>query len=414
MTLVALAGLLIAPLLPAAPATDVRVWKSSAGTTIEGKATALDGTVATLETTNGRILKVDLAKLSTADGEFLQLHFSSAPAVTAPVELAHPAGTVVGPLEVEGSHYLLYVPKSLKAGRKAPLLFYTHSGGGAPAKFKPLMEGAEICGWIIGMSVESKNAMPVEESTAHCKHALDQILKTLPVDPERVYFSGSSGGTRVAFNNSVKFKSAGVMAVIAGAQPEQMDRKRHYFFINGCTDYNRYDSSKSYAEAKSSSAMRFHPGSHGDGPEWLKTEGLVWLESKWREKNKPSAPERLDFEASAMDWLDGMKSTAPHRAAWWAAQLTTMGLSPGPLARATAITKELGASADSVAYAKGITEIEKFAADILAVGPVYSPDCFLHTSPEIQKKIDKLLETYKATPWVGEVLTALKEKTGKG
>ena len=51
---------------------------------------------------------------------------------------------------------------------------------------------------------------------------------------------------------------------------------------------------------------------------------------------------------------------------------------------------------------------------MLTEGPQYSPECFEHTSPAIQKKADKLLEQHATTPGVKEILAALKNKTGKG
>jgi poly(3-hydroxybutyrate) depolymerase len=142
-------------------------------------------------------------------------------------------------------------------------------------------EGAEICSWIIAISVECKNGLSEAEHITHTQHCTDHLLATQPIDKNRMYFTGNSGGSRVAFINSVRFKGAGVIATIAGAQPGEISRKMDYFFINGATDYNRYGSALSFKEAKSSAAMRFHPGSHSDGPDWLQTEGMVWLESRW-------------------------------------------------------------------------------------------------------------------------------------
>lgn len=273
------------------------------GTTIEAKATSLTNGVVTLEAANGRVIKVELTQLSEEDRAFLHGHFGASLATAstmAPAALAYPLGTVSGPIDAEGSHYYLYLPKSLKQGRKAPLLFYTHSGGGNSGRLNPLIEGAEICGWILAVSVESKNGMDRAATQPHVKHCLDQILATLPVDPKRVYFSGSSGGTREAFSNSLEFGGAGVLAVIAGGQPSELEKRKSYYFITGATDFNRYEISHSYKVVKSNAALRFYPGGHGDGPAWLKTEGMVWLESKGLQKWK-DAPERPDFESAALE-----------------------------------------------------------------------------------------------------------------
>ena len=97
-------------------------------------------------------------------------------------------------------------------------------------------------------------------------------------------------------------------------------------FSSTSTDYNRYGTAKSFSEAKTSSAFRFHPKGHTFGPEWLVTEGMVWLESKWHQKTKTRDDARADFETAALDWVEKLKDGEPWRAAWWAAHLTEDGL----------------------------------------------------------------------------------------
>lgn len=266
--------------LRGADPTPNRSWKSAAGTSIEAKATDLAGEVVTLETPTGRLLKVELAKLSEDDQAFLETHFGASTEIAAPLASPHPQGTTVGPIKAEESSYYLYLPKSLMAGQKAPLLFITGSGGGSPGGLDSMIEGAEICGWIVAMSVESKNGLEGDPYHGFAKQCIDHLSTTLPVDPGRIYFGGDSGGSRVAFQNSAKIDTAGVLAIIAGSKPEELSRKKHYFFINGATDYNRYGSAASYAEVKANSTIRFHPGAHAQGPSWLVTEGIVWLEAK--------------------------------------------------------------------------------------------------------------------------------------
>ncbi len=410
---------LLSGFLPAAESTEVRSWKSTAGTSIEARAKSLDGGVVTLVTPAGREIKVPADKLAAEDRALLEKHFGQAGGKTPtasgePAALAHPLGKVAGPIEAQGSHYFLYLPKSLKAGRNVPLLFFTNSGGGNAGRLGAMLEGAEICGWILAISVESKNGMSVPESVAHCRNCVSHIKETLPVDPNRVYFSGTSGGSREAFENSVDMDSAGVLAIIAGAQKGQISRRKHYFFISGATDYNRYGTSQSFSEAKTSAAFRFHPKGHTFGPEWLVTEGVVWLESKWHKKAKIRDDARADFETAALNWVEKLKKTEPWRAAWWAAHLTEDGLMlPASQTRAAALTKELGSHADAVAYAKAIKDLEDFAADVLSEGPNFSPDCFNHTTSGIRKKAETLASRYATTPSVKDICAALGNPTDK-
>jgi hypothetical protein len=373
----------------------------------------MDAGMVTLETAAGRVIKLELGLLIETDRALLNEHFGLK-AAAAPAAVLEPLGNVQGPVTAEGSSYYYYVPKSLKPGRKVPLLFFTGSGNGNAGRLAVLREGAEVCRWIIAISVECKNGLPDEDYITHTKHCLDHLIATQPIDKARLYFTGNSGGSRVAFTNSAKFKGAGVMAIIAGAQPGEISRNRDYYFINGATDYNRSGSAISFKEAKSSSAFRFHPGSHNDGPPWLQTEGMIWLESRWHARTKGSGPDREDFEAAAMTWAESLVKDYDYRAAWWADYLTISGLLPKAQGRAALLTKEVGGKPTSRGYISGLKMIEELALDVIAEGPPFSPDCFEHTSPKIQKGVDKILVDHAETPWVKEILPALKNKTGRG
>ena len=227
--LVAIAG--------AAP-TELHIWKSTAGTSLEARATSVEGGVVTLETAAGKIVKLKAEMLVEADRALLNAHFSDKAAVVVPAAAVSP-GQVLGPVAAGESHYYYYVPKSLKPGKKAPLLFFTGAGNGDAGRLTKFQEGAEICSWILAISVECKNGLPDADYITHTQRCLDHLLATQPVDKSRLYFSGNSGGARVAFTNSVKFKGAGVLAIIAGAAPGEIQRKMDYYFISGSTDFNR-------------------------------------------------------------------------------------------------------------------------------------------------------------------------------
>ncbi|MGE9267130.1 MAG: SHD1 domain-containing protein [Verrucomicrobiales bacterium] len=401
-----------------AQTSEIRTWTSTAGTSIRAKAIAYQDGKVNLETSEGRVIPVEIKQLSPADQDFLKNLYEMTEAPEKKPETVpsgtfpHPLGKVVGPIEANGSKYHLYLPKSLKPGVKVPLLFFTSSGGGGYGTLKPLIEGAEINGWVIATSVESKNGMEIKLCLQHTANCTQHITETLPVDPKRIYYSGGSGGSRVAFANSKEHKGAGVLAIIAGAQPDEEIRGRHYFFITGATDYNRYGVAYSYDNLKSNSALRIHSGSHSAGPDWLRTEGMVWLETQALQEID-EAPERAHFEAAVLPWLDQMKTKEPERAAWWANHLLASELqSSETTSKLRALAEECAASPESENYAEAIADIEDFAAKTLADGPRYSPDCFKHTSDKIQRKVDDLLEKYPNTPGITPVLNALKNKTG--
>jgi hypothetical protein len=393
--------------LAAAP-TAARSWQSTAGTSLEAKATILENDTVTFEAVNGRIAKVPLDRLIEADREFLKKHF--APEESAPAELAHPLGKVVGPIDAGGSTYFLYLPNSLKPGKLHPLLFFTSSGGGKPERLNEMKDAAELCGWIITISVESKNGIP--NSLEHSQRCIDHIKKSLPVDSGRLYFSGNSGGAREAFSNGVKMGAAGVLAITAGAQPGELKKGSDYFFISGANDFNRAGIAISYADAKSGSALRFHPGGHGMGPAWLTTEGFVWLEGQARRKSS-NDPTQADYETKMLAWTEKIAATEPHRAAWWTTYFKQGKFTPANQGTLDALHNRLIGTPASTAYIQGVADLEEFAAKVLVKEPQYSPECFNSTSPSVQKAADKLLETHSATPWIKEVLVAAKKQTDK-
>jgi hypothetical protein len=405
-----LVSFLCALTLHAAP-TEMKGWKSKAGTTLEAKALTIEGGEVTFEKKDGKTLKVALDKLADADRKALEDHFKVDATGNAAPDFGKPQGEASGPIDAGGSNYFLYLPQSLKGGRKHPLIFYTAAGGGSADTLKPLIEGAEMCGWVVACSVESKNEG--EKNHEHAKKCVEHLKKTLPLDEKRIYFAGNSGGARMAFTNAAKLDGAGVLAQIAGAQPGELKKGNPYFFISGAYDYNRYGTASSYTEVARSGAIRFHPGGHENGPDWLVTEGIVWLEGQWHRKAKAESPARADYEAAVLGWIQKLKSTEDYRATWWTGFLRESGVMAANEAALNAHA-DLTAEPANSAYADGISKLEEFAALVLSPGPQSAPECFEHTSEEIQREVNKLLETHANTPWVKGVLEALKKKTDKG
>ena len=79
----------------AAP-TELHIWKSTAGTSLEAWATSGEGEVVTLETTAGKVVKLKAEMLVEADRNFLNTHFSDKAAVIPAAAVA--PGQVLGPV----------------------------------------------------------------------------------------------------------------------------------------------------------------------------------------------------------------------------------------------------------------------------------------------------------------------------
>lgn len=389
-----------------------REWTDQTGRKITAEYVFSEGDQVTLSI-NGKEYKMPVAKLSAADQAYLKIIASppGEPAAPAqePSKVAAPKSSVAGPIETEGSNYYYYVPSSLKAGRKAPLLFYTGSGGGSATTVKAMVEGAEICSWIVACSVESKNSSDESKNPVHSEHCVSHLLETQAIDGKLLYFSGNSGGARIAFINGKALKGAGVLALIAGAGDGELSKSNHYFIVSGATDYNRYETAETFSSVRKSSAYRMHPEGHANGPEWLMTEGMVWLQAKWNIDAAQMTPERADFEGAVIQWIETMKIKSPYRAAWWADFFNTGGVSPQHQSKIAALDAELSKDPSNTAYIKGISDIEELAVSVLSKVSKYSE--MGHTTPEIQKKADKMLQEHPTTPWISEIATALKNPT---
>ena len=394
-----------------------REWTDQAtGRKISADFVSLNGDQVTLSI-NGKEYNLPVARLSAEDQAYLKV-VGDAPAMPkeAPEQVspvaAKPGGNskVVGPIDVEGSHYYYYIPASAKTGRKLPLLTYTDALGADGGTVRSMIEGAEVCGWMVASCVESSNRLDPEVNQTHLAKVVKHLIANQPVDAKRLYFSGHSGGARMAFRGCKRLDGAGVIAYIAGAQDDEISRTDRYFIISGATDYNRYDTATTFAAARKVSAYRMHTEGHTNGPGWLMAEGMMWLQSCWDVDSQQMTSERAEFEAAAISWIEKTKSSAPHRAAWWARFLKTQGVTPAHQAKIASLDTEFSQSPINKAYIKGISDIEEVADNVLSKISKFSEKG--HTAPEIQKRCDKLLAEHAQTPWIKDVLTALKEKTG--
>ncbi len=329
--LIILCSLLGLPLW--ADPTDVRQWHSTAGTSIEASATKVENGQVSLKTSKGREFKVPLDKFVDEDRTTLLEHFSiEEPEPGQPTAggvppiadgLTHPVGEVSGPIDAgDGSHYFVYVPKTLREGRQAPLMLITGSGGGSARAAKKYSAGAEVAGWILAASVESKNTgdHPVGNHE-HAKHCVAHLLENLPIDEKRVYFSGDSGGGAMSFYNALRIESAGNMPLIGYSPDKKYDKKQYCYGIGGTKDFNRYLTAHSVSQFKDRGFHRMHVGGHSGGPTWLGDEGIVWLNGRYlgdRRKDAEFNDERLDYEASVIEWIGTLRANEPHRAHYWA------------------------------------------------------------------------------------------------
>lgn len=406
--------------------TESREWVSVTGTKVTGSAQSLSAGKVLIKLAD-RTIAVPVDKLSKADQEFLKEHFGEDAASETAVAggggefitdgLSQKIGEVLGPIDAgDGSSYFLYIPKTLRKGRLAPLLHFNGSGGGNAASVTKHVEGAELNGWIVAASVESKNGPlhPVGNH-AHAKRVVSHIVENLPVDPKRLYFTGGSGGGAMTFYNAEKMKAAGGMPHIGYIPSEVNISSGHFFVISGTTDYNRYLSAHAVKSFGKDAIHRFFPGAHQEGPDWLCVEGMVWLNGKYLVKNKRSpafAAEALDYEASIIAWIKKLSSTDAHRAYYWCQFLKNdYGISGPNATSIDALISSLADKPECVAYVKGIEAISDFSSRQFSGLGAGGGSQFSHTSPKIESAAEKLATEFAGIPLIEDIAKQLGQKT---
>ncbi|TAE78265.1 MAG: hypothetical protein EAZ65_05000 [Verrucomicrobia bacterium] len=409
--------------LAAAEPTGPRDWKSSANTTIHADALALKQGIVTLRKDDGTTLKVPLAKFATDDQKALLAHFGEEQAKAASGSgiafvtegLPHPIGKTSGPIKTgDGSTYFVYLPKTLREGRKAPLLHFNGSGGGSAASLKGYLEGAELNGWILAACVESRNSNPIPSNHEHAKRCVEHLVSTLPIDRERVYFTGQSGGGAMSFYNAARLDAAGAIPLIGYIPQGTSIRKGHYFICGGATDWNRYLCGQATVFLGKDAVHRVHPGGHSSTPSWILNEGITWLNGRYlgdASRKRELDPERADYEAALLAWIGVLREKEPHRALFWCRFLTDTYKAKGNTATAAeAIARELERDDINKLYVEGIAAIDEFSRDYYATFE-YSGYANGLTSDRIIKAADKLAEKYAGIPFIEDTAREMGLKT---
>lgn len=409
--------------------TGERDCHSTAGTTIRAVAVAVEEGNVKLKTANGRELTVPLDKFADEDREVLTTHFGLEDTNASPGEpaasgsefvsegLALPVGEVSGPIDAgEGSHYFAYIPKTLRQGRKAPLMFYTDASGGGAGTVEHLAKGAEVNGWIIAASVESRNTSgPNDGNHQHAKRCVEHLLSTLPIDAERVYFSGNSGGGAMSFYNALRIKSAGNMFFV-GYSPDRKFKKGQYCVgIGGTTDFNRYITAWAVKEFGDKGIHRMVVDGHGNGPAWMAHEGMTWLNGRYLgDKRKDTAldKERLDFEASLIAWIGEFREATPYRAHYWCDFLKNEYGIDGENAKVVdGIFAELNNDPMNARYTAGIAALDEFSERYYADEGRNGGSLMEHTSARIERAAAELAEEYAGVPEIEDIAKTLGDKT---
>ena len=137
--------------------------------------------------------------------------------------------------------YSLFLPSNYDKNKSCPvlILFDSHGNGLLPVN---LFSGeASKNGFIVAGSNNSKNGLPIEQTTAFCRNLLADLTAKLNIEKKAIYLGGFSGGSRVAAAAAIT--EGGVAGVVGcGAGFPNLNQKPQtafsYLAVVGNQDFN--------------------------------------------------------------------------------------------------------------------------------------------------------------------------------
>lgn len=178
--------------------------------------------------------------------------------------------------------YVLYLPQDFNNKKKWPVIFMFDPHGSGILAVEQAKEAAERYGYIVVGSNNSKNGV---QNIATITDALfTDVLKRYPVDENRIYAAGFSGGGRVASSLALSFgKVRGIITCSAGLpnfDPLTAPRKFEIYATAGKHDFN-YDEvlaiSKQLDQTDWRHLVTAFDGGHAWPPVSYINEAIAWF-----------------------------------------------------------------------------------------------------------------------------------------
>ena len=407
---------MFSPIAGAEP-SDLKKWRATSGHTVEAKALQLADGKVQLERADGTKVVVALDKFVEEDQVALREHFGieespgdegmaeEVPEGEEADDLPFPLGSTTEEISCgDDFSYFLYLPKSLRRGAKHPVIFVMSPGGGSKGTGKRYQGGAERNRWIIAVSKQSKNGFEGSQSAidAMIKH----VTSTLPIDEKRMYLTGMSGGSRMAFSTSqVHDDMAGVLACGAGGNVGSS--KQVVYGLCGSNCFNRTDMANSFKGFKSKGCLlRYFPGKHVWAGDELCDDGMTHLNGVFLIENEDDYPaEYAHYVKQVMTLIGEARESVPMRACMWTSFLTERKVDAPGLAD---LHKALGADPVNELYVKGLADVSEFAQK--QFGTVSASQW--KSDPKVSAACKREAGKYTGTPWE-EVLNKMSEDAQK-
>ncbi|HEX2934728.1 MAG TPA: hypothetical protein VHO72_05190 [Bacteroidales bacterium] len=178
--------------------------------------------------------------------------------------------------------YSLYLPSSFDNKKQWPLIFLYDPHGNGNLSIENFKEAAERYGYILVGSNNSRNGVAGTEDIIG--KLVNDVFSKFPIDKQRIYAAGFSGGARVALNQALMMSNIkGIMMAGASANRVDFSSHNHKFDIYataGLGDFN-YLEVTSIQEQLQGLGWRFmlreFEGGHAWPPKEVINEAVLWF-----------------------------------------------------------------------------------------------------------------------------------------
>ena len=180
--------------------------------------------------------------------------------------------------------YAVYLPTNFNRGRDWPVIFVFDPGARGRNAVERLRPAAEKFGYVVAGSNNSRNG-PIEPQYSAMVAMIGDLSQRVPLDPQRVYTAGMSGGSRVALRTAlISGKIRGVLAFSAGLPGGMVLPAKvpfAWFGTAGKTDMNYAEMKRLEADLEGKGAthrLTIFDGGHTWPPAEVVMAGVEWLE----------------------------------------------------------------------------------------------------------------------------------------
>jgi pimeloyl-ACP methyl ester carboxylesterase len=345
--------------------------------------------------------------------KFLRAVFVSTVVFCAVVDAkGYEPGQIVPGIECESDSdysYILRLPKNYDPDRKEkwPVLFVMSPMGGAPNHLQRYVPGADQCGWILAMSVESKNDNDGFVSHSAIMAMVEDLFDLYPVNEDRCYASGFSGGAREAYWLAQRLPDSIIGIIPCGAGGTPNNRGALAYGLCGTTCFNRWDMSVTFFQrVKDRGILRFFPGVHQWANADLITQAMLWLNGQYL-NDDGEEPEVGEFSTMLMKEITGNLEKNPVLAYERCTVLSEIKDAPDAKEAAKTLLM-LKKNSEVETYLNALEDIEEFADDHFNTSPMDYLN--KRTTPDMIEDSEELAEKYAGTPYA-DLMTRLGKPT---